>query len=85
MSARSMCDALIPVGKTGIAFRVLNENTTRWFFGLGKNGQMWVDIENPERELPFGLGLPAGVVTAIGQIEEKKEWVFKYEDSNELE
>ena len=85
MSARSMLEALVPVASTSPVFKNQNDIKIRYFLGLGKNGQIWIDVENRERKLPIGLGQPNGVVTAIGRIEEKEEWVSKYEDSNELE
>ncbi len=84
MSADGMLWHLVPVASTSPCFRSLTGRTVRYYFGLGKNSQIWVEVDNPDDLAALGPGQPNGKVSAIGTIEAKEKWTFKSEDSNEL-
>lgn len=84
MSVEVMLSHLVPVSNTAPCFRSLPKGEVQYYFGLGDNSQMWVQVANPDNLPPLGPGIPNGAVTAIGKIEPRERWTFKWEDSNEL-
>ncbi len=84
MSAEAMLSHLVPVANTLPCFKSMPYGIVRYYFELGDNSQMWVEIENPDNLLPLGPMTPNGTVKTVGRIGPKEKWTFKWEDSNEL-
>jgi len=85
MQAEEMLAKLIPAATTSPAFKKTGNRSVRYCFGFGPDYQVWVDVVNKRDAPPLGPALPNGVVTAVGSLEPRIKWRFKWEDSNELQ
>ena len=85
MQAEEMLAHLIPAATTSPVFKTIGDGSVRYFFGFGPDYQVWVDVVNKRDALPLGPGLPNGVVSALGSLEPRVKWRYKWEDSNELQ
>jgi hypothetical protein len=83
MNAKQMLSIMQPVSNGPHVFKPMNLGV-RYFFPLGKNSQIWIQIENRNHLPPLGPDTPNGVIMDIGRIEKRAKWKLIHNRSRKI-
>ena len=73
MKAKEMLGIIQSVSNGPHVFKPMDLGV-RYFFPLGKNSQIWIQVENRDHLPSLGPNTPNGVIMDIGRIEKRGKW-----------
>jgi hypothetical protein len=84
MTVQEMMGHMIPVMPDHPYYKKLKNGNLEYHFALGLDLQFRVEMRFDKNIKNYSPSLPNGIVTKIGQLEKRTEWVRMYEDSLQI-